>query len=72
MPTSSASMLCEDCLSIGTQPHENMRHQGTRSIDGGDGAVERQYRCIVCNTVWVARMDKWGSTSGFKLVPTTK
>lgn len=71
MTQTVASWLCEPCHNIGNDPHENMKHQGTRPTEAADGAVDRQYRCITCNTVWISREDKWGLTCGFKLVPTS-
>lgn len=70
MPQIITTMLCEACHNIGSDPHENMRLQGTRPTDADDGSVDRQYRCIACNTVWVCHTDRWGISCGFKLVST--
>ncbi len=66
--------LCSSCrhLSLGTggeQPHASMRLQGARPPEQYDGALERQYRCIECNTIWLRRTDKWGIDAGFRMLP---
>ena len=70
MPQTVATMLCEACHKGGAEPHEHMKLQGVLPTDANDGSIDRQYRCVACNTVWVCHFDKWGATSGFKLVPT--
>lgn len=70
MPQIVATMLCEACHKMGAEPHKKMRLQGTTPSDANDGSIDTQYRCIACDTVWVCHLDKWGTTTGFKLVPT--
>ena len=68
------SAICAACAEVATlpghvDPHKYMTIEGRRPNHGG---TDTQYRCLECDTVWVCHTDKWGSSCGFKLVPTSE